>query len=281
MNVSHGIKRAVWALLCIVAFPAPSLRAASSSEITAVSSRVFNGYRRTTLADGSFRPETYGLAIGGFLSRSPAALEGPAPASTRDGTIDYISFASIARAIEDPLAVQKYVPTGEPKTADLLIVVFWGRTIGTNAFAGSGMSQTTWGVSRDKIDAQNARLLGFDAERVFDQGFDDPANMMSNIRKQVYSGTIDAIEDDRYFIILQAFDFQSAWKQRKINLLWETRFSLSQRHHDFGKDLPRMAQVASQFFGQDSHGLINKEIPSGQVDVGQVKSLGEAEEPKK
>jgi hypothetical protein len=109
---------------------------------------------------------------------------------------------------------------------------------------------------------------------VFDEGFDDPSNMMSNIRRQVHSGTIDAIEADRYFVILQAFDFPLLWKQKKIKLLWETRFSLDQRSHDFGRDLPRMAQIASQYFGQDSRGLVSKPVPQGNVDIGDVKSLG-------
>jgi hypothetical protein len=39
-----------------------------------------------------------------------------------------------------------------------------------------------------------------------------------------------------------------------------------------------MAQYASQYFGQDSNGLIHKEIPLGRVDIGQVKSLGDVEE---
>lgn len=264
--------------LAAIAASPPGARAfdavTPSSEITAVASRVHNGYKRALLADGSVRPETYGFAIGGFFRRSPKGLDGFSAPPTGDETIDNISFAAIEQSIEGPLAAQKYVPTGEPRTADLLIVVFWGRTIGTNAFSGSGVSQTIFGADRDKINGQNARLLGFDTERVFSDGYDDPSNMMSNIRKQVYSGVIDAIEDDRYFVILQAFDFQLAWKQKKIVLLWETRFSLSQRRHDFGRDLPRMAQVASQYFGQDSQGLINKVLPEGRVDIGDVKSLG-------
>jgi hypothetical protein len=75
-------------------------------------------------------------------------------------------------------------------------------------------------------------------------------------------------------VILRAFDFQSAWKGKKLKLLWETRFSLSQRRHDFGKDLPRMAQAASQYFGQASNGLVQTPIPLGRVDIGNVRSLG-------
>jgi hypothetical protein len=242
--------------------------------MTAVSSKVFNGYARTKLADGSYRTERYGFAIGGLLSGSDAGGGSSSTLPTSDPTMDKATFAYIEHVIEGPLAAQKYLPTEEPKSADLLILVFWGRTIGTNAFTGSELSQTLDGGEKDKIDMQNAKLLGFDSERVFDQGYDDPSNMMANIRRQVHSATIDSIEADRYFVILQAFDFQPMWKQKKIKILWETRFSLDQRSHDFGKDLPRMAQIASQFFGQDSRGLITKPVPEGKVDIGDVKSLG-------
>jgi hypothetical protein len=256
----------------------PASRAADlstpSGEMTAVSSKVFNGYTRTKLPDGSYRTERYGFAIGGLLSGSESGGGSSSMLPTSDRTVDKATFASIERVIEGPLAAQRYLPTEEPKNANLLILVFWGRTIGTNAFSGSDLSQTFDGGERDKIDEQNAKLLGFDSERVFDQGFDDSSNMMANIRRQVHSGTIDAIEADRYFVVLQAFDFQPMWKQKKIKLLWETRFSLDQRSHDFGKDLPRMAQVASQYFGQDSRGLVTKPVPEGNVDIGDVKSLG-------
>jgi hypothetical protein len=77
-----------------------------------------------------------------------------------------------------------------------------------------------------------------------------------------------------------AYDFQLMQKMKKHRLLWETRFSVRERHHAFNEDLPLMAKYASQFFGQDSRGLVHRELPFGRVDVGPVKSLGEADEPK-
>lgn len=61
---------------------------------------------------------------------------------------------------------------------------------------------------------------------------------------------------------------------KKIKLLWETRFSLSERLHDFEKEVPSMARYASTFFGQDSHGLLRSPVPEGHVEIGDVKSLG-------
>ena len=261
------------ALLCASVIVMPA-RGAGSQDITAVSSRVYNGYVRKLLPDGSASPETYGFAIGGELNKSEAGTEGLGGLPTADRSIDTIAFAEISGVIRGPLAAQKYLPTGDPKTANLLIVVYWGRTIGTNAFAGSSAAMTNGG-DRDKIDLENARLLGFDSEKVFDLGYDDHANMMANIRREVYAGVMDAIEDDRYFVILRAYDFPLLWKQRQAKLLWETRFSLSQRHHDFRKDLPAMTQVAADYFGKDSLGLVQKPIPEGHVDIGETKSLGE------
>ena len=85
----------------------------------------------------------------------------------------------------------------------------------------------------------------------------------------------------RYFVVLEAYDFQLLWKQKKHKLLWEIRFSVDQHHNEFDKALPAMARYVSKYFGQDSHGLLRESVPTGRVDIGDVKTLGEVEEPKK
>jgi len=247
----------------------------AGNEITAVSSKVFNGYERSRQSDGSFKPETYGFAVGGPVDDRTVGLETAPPNATSDASIDGIRFTHIELAIEGPLKEEGYLPTTEPKEADLLIVVFWGRTVGTTAFAQSGIGDSVVGGDVDAVDAHNAKLLGFDSSHAFDRGFDDPTNMMANIRREVYSGIRAATGEDRYFVILQAYDFQHAWKNHRAKKLWETRYSMSQRGHDFGKDLPRMTLVAAHYFGQESNGIQMRPIPAGQVNVGDVKSLGE------
>lgn len=260
-----------WAAVAVTPSGAGPFSVVSDSEqITAVSSKVHNGYVRARLADGSFRPETYALGNGGFVGGNLGALESQSPSFTRDDTIDDISFAAVAGIIESPLAGQKYLPARDPKQTELLIMVFWGLTVGS--------IHTKNGPDRDRIDARNAVLLGFDSERMFEQGFDDPSNLMAHIVREVHTDVMSAIEVDRYFVVLRAFDFQSAWRQRKIKLLWETRFSLSERRHDFGKELPTMTQFAARYFGQDSHGLVNKPIPEGRVEIGEPRSLGDSPE---
>jgi hypothetical protein len=71
-----------------------------------------------------------------------------------------------------------------------------------------------------------------------------------------------------------AYDYQALWTQRKHSLLWVTRFSVRARGADFEKLLPSMVTYASQYFGQDSHGLLRRPLPEGRVDIGEAKSLG-------
>jgi hypothetical protein len=195
----HPIPGQGLAALCLLAALTVSPPSASafdatsaSEELTAVSSKVYGGYSRTRLADGSFRPERYGFAIGGFLNRNAPGMEMSAILFTRDDTIDGMAFGPIARMIVGPLADQKYLPTADPRMADLVIVVFWGRTIGTSAHPGFMDPSTLYGPDQDRMDLQNARLLGFDAEGVFGQGFG--GSIASALKKQLHSGVMDAIK---------------------------------------------------------------------------------------
>jgi hypothetical protein len=128
---------------------------------------------------------------------------------------------------------------------------------------------------RAQTDFFTASMLGYDAAGVVGT---DYGNYIRGTPLAVERNDIvDEVEDNRYFVVLMAYDFQLMWKQKKHKLLWETRFSIRQRHNNFDKDLAGMAKAASQFFGQDSHGLMRRQVPLGQVDIGPVESLGTVE----
>jgi hypothetical protein len=251
-----------------------------SEQLTAASSKVFNGYTRDRNPDGTFRTETYSFGNGGMVSAAAPGADAMAisamgaprgTSSVSDPTIDNLGFEAIASTIARPLAERNYIPARNGKGADILIMLYWGRS--------GGSYLETDGSYKDYIDAWNAQLMGFDTLRYIKERTDVSTvflgrSLRSQMLDQIHSPEIAALEMDRYFVIMQAFDFQTAWKQKKIKLRWETRFSLSERQHDFSKELPTMAHTASIYFGQDTGGLIRARIPEGQVDVGQVKSLG-------
>jgi hypothetical protein len=99
----------------LVTLLAPSVAIAEDYE--SVASKVSSDYVRKRAADGSFFPESYEFAKGGYWS-------GP----IFDPTIDKLDFMDIARTIAVPLAGQNYLPTADPKTTKLLLVVYWGTT---------------------------------------------------------------------------------------------------------------------------------------------------------
>ena len=84
---------------------------------------------------------------------------------------------------------------------------------------------------------------------------------------------LDELEEDRYFVVLMAYDFQLMWKEKKPKLLWETRFSIRRRRHEFDRDLLRMAAEAAQYFGRESHSLIRERLPETNVILGQPKVI--------
>ena len=267
----------------------PAASAAEGTVLTAVYSRVSDDYVRPKFADGTFQPETYAFGRGGHWS-----------GGMRDASIDNMGFTAIARIIAGPLAAQNYLPAKDPKTTRLLIMVYWGTTTGTGDashsvayqnLAGSQtpklnpkVTETGQEISdialdmalmenrlRDRADLQNARLLGYDSEGLIGTEYGRGLELTALRGRQ--RDLIDEIEDNRYFVVLMAYDFQMMWKEKKHKLLWETRFSIRQRHHDFDQQLEPMAEFASQYFGLDSHGLIHHPVPEGHVTVGEPKVL--------
>jgi len=93
-------------------------RAADEVEgVTAVASKVSRDYVRARLPDGSFQPESYAFGEGGKWA-----------GEISDITIDRLKFLDVAHAIAYPLGTQNYLPSRDPNTTKLLIMVYWGTT---------------------------------------------------------------------------------------------------------------------------------------------------------
>jgi len=268
-------------------FGLPPARADDGVEgVTAVSSRVTKDYVRAKLADGSFQPEAYAFGQGGHWG-----------GELSDPTVDRLHFVDVARPIAAALAGQNYVPATDPRTTRLLIMVYWGTTAvpGTDykvaktsyqltmdqyvrllkedpAAADGMLAAALAQISmadrlRDRIDYKNAGMLGYGIEGFI--GTDYGNNIAHTALGLHRNDLVAEIEENRYFVVLMAYDFQLLWKDKKHRLVWETRFSMSERHNQFDRALPVMAQYASRYFGQDSKGLLRTQVPEGQVKVGE------------
>ena len=254
---------------------------AKPPEDVVVNARVFNGYTRTKLANGTYKPEYYGFGEGGRWNGTKV-----------DSSLDDLPFVKIARTLVGPLRTQGYLPATDPKGTDLLILVYWGVTTGAengdydhglialsaamNAVSSSGglssasdngalnsalMFQRMENRAREQNNLRNADILGYTdaylrAEELRQIGFaagDQP---------------IWELEANRYFVVLKAFDFPYALKEKKLRLLWEARFSIYERGNNFDEQLLAMTRTAAKYFGEDTHGLVRHDVPQGKVEVG-------------
>ncbi len=217
------------------------------AEAPQVASRVFNGYARARLSDGTVKPETYAFGNGGQFDFAMVKGDG----------LETMTFEKITRDLAPALARQGYVPATDPATADLLIVVMWGATLET----------ADKPANYQQIEKKNVQILGF-------QNDVDKARALSFTT--VARDFLDELEAGRYFVVLKAYDFKIAWKEKRREIRWETRFSIRRQAADFGEQLLLMASYASDTFGTETHGLIRpKDVPAGKVRLDDTK-YGEA-----
>jgi hypothetical protein len=238
--IMHSLSRLLLMLLPgLLLFPS-GMRA----ETVVISSKVFNGYARERQPDGTYKPESYAFGEGGRWTRP-----------INDPGMEKLKFIDIARVVAGPLAKLNYQPAVKPEDTKLLILVFWGSTQGS-----TGVPQEF----KAAIDSQNARILGY-SEKLAEALSSSRVSFAQDIRAEV--------GENRYYVVLEAFDFTVALKEKKLRPLWITRMSVSDRGA-FVPVLEQMVHDATNYFGHDSDGLQRDgDEPKGTVDLAPLKIL--------
>ena len=121
MAMNFPLRPVALLLVSALVFAAQLAANAKDDVVTAVFSTVYNGYARTRLADGKFKPETYAFGDGGLHA-----------GHANDKSIDTMSFTQVARIVATPLAQRNYLPATDANQVDLLVMLYWGRTAGTD-----------------------------------------------------------------------------------------------------------------------------------------------------
>jgi hypothetical protein len=121
---------------------------------------------------------------------------------------------------------------------------------------------------REDTDVRTVALLGYDSWWMATESAAGGGERA--FRKK---DMLDEVEEDRYFVVLMAYDFQAMVKKKK-KLLWEAHISIREHSNQFDKRLPDMMEQAAAFLGQNSNGLQHTDLPQGTVIVGPLQSLG-------
>jgi hypothetical protein len=249
IGLSAACQLEVWFLAGLAVFvgTAATLTAKSESDALVVS-HVYNGYARTKLAGGGFKPETYTFAEGGLFTDMNAAND----------TVSTVGFENVARTVADALKIQSYLSGKDPEKIDQMIMLWYGTTMNLK-----GAVKVPWYYD---VRAQNTRILGFEKEQ---------SRSDSLAFTTFASDFYDEFYSDRFFVVLKAYDFQVARKEKRLKLLWESRFSIRRQGADFVAELPAMSQFAARTFGRETNGILQPDSLKGNVELGELKVLGE------
>jgi hypothetical protein len=277
-------------LLGMLAAALPAL--ADKNDAIVISSTAIPQYVRAVDANGKPRPETYAFTEGVHLQ-----------GDTRDRSEERMTFEEITRTLASSLAKQSYFPASDAASANLLIRVYWGTTkifddpereqnierlstaranMQTAADAGTPIDLIAMNSAlNDSANAnnstaaaveRNARLLGYKLSLLKEE-----KNTMASAREQSMRAEL---AEERYFVVLMAYDFQFQRREKKSKLLWVTRLSIRGPGNNFTEALPALATAGSAIFGQnlaDMKRIKVRDLPGGTVKLHDLKVLGTAD----
>jgi len=280
-------------LLSVVGFVWGGPLHARRNDAVAISAITAGDYVRVLADDGKLTPETYVFAEGRFFG-----------GATVDGSLERMTFADITRVLAVNLAAQEYYPTKDAAAAHLLIRVFWGTTTvhddplrerNTDAInaAMREFQQLPEGALPDLSGIQNA-LDHRDSE----QGGVEGA-VARNAALLGYRRTLDRLNhrltlspeelllrtelnEERYFVVLVAYDYPLMRREKKPKILWITRLSIRGPGNNFTEALPALALAGAQAYGRslgDLERIKVRDLPAGEVTVGDLKVLGVVDKP--
>jgi hypothetical protein len=290
-------------IIIAAAAVAPALRAEHADPVAVLAS-ADPAYVRSKFPGTGAKPraESYLFAQGRFFG-----------GGIRDGSLEHMQFLDIARILEPALAKHDYFPTGDRKAADLLLVVHWGSTdvgeqdqwlaqraagdvFGAKAPSearnapghgaiGAADSNEGISLSLDEMQSEqnltarsavsNQQLLGFSGAIAKEES--RSAAIASGFSQEDHDLRDDLLEE-RYFVILMAFDYHAIVKGAKPKLLWSIHFNVRSPGHNFATALPMMSNVAADYFGRNMDGLVIDagKVPVGRVDIGEAKTIDDA-----
>lgn len=299
------MKPLVSVVLAGLVIVAPLARASNDSLVTAVFSKVSNGYHRQKQADGSFKREYYAIGRGTYV-----------PGVSSDRSIDAVRFPQVAKLVAQFLAVQNYYFAEKPHDPEMVLEITWGRTTPfndsvsrtqTDAFfsaansykaartAATNSPRTNDGIqstasaladaARDEFEGELFQMqVSQDAKRKAVEhnarvlGYVEEINYRDNPSRFAGAGTafddlVSDVESERYYVIISAYDYRAA-ADGKTKPLWVTRVSVQKQGNKFNETLAAMLAQASRYFGQDSGRLVRQYQPEGKIKLGELKILG-------
>jgi hypothetical protein len=264
----------------------------AATKFIAISATTVPGYARPVDAEGKPRPERYVFTQGKYFA-----------GDNGDASLVGTKFEAILKTLAPYLTRQNYFPTKDVASADIVIVVHWGTTSTyVNPQQQLTLDHLNEAGDRNRDDAGNGGKI--DQEAMY-QALSDQANALTSTATSISRNsallgyqpellqeqrnilandqTIQAeLNEERYFVILMAYDLQRMKKDHKSHVLWATRISVRSPGNNFTEAMPALVEAGAEVYGRQMDGLVRvkERTGEGRVTLGEMKVLGVVEKPK-
>lgn len=284
-----------------------------AEKLVVVRSTAASKYLEKRMKDDKRQPQSYVFTAGRYFA-----------GSTHDSSLDKTSFQTIAERLALDLRKQDFYPAASLAKADLLLVVHWGVTYGHNRDTAamamsvdnlaslkieSEIAQREWDEAKAagrflESDAAQGRLNQFQNEtrsNLEDIAGNEPARDEDNatllgLRSELedpntspfgddrLQALSDMTKEERYFVIVMAYDVPTLISRKKLKRVWTLRASIGSAGVNFHQALDRMGNIASRYFATKQDGVIfdhtGDRERKGRVDLGELIIIGPVESPK-
>lgn len=223
------------------------------------------------------------------------------PGDKRDNSLRKLDFMEVAKTTAKYLARQNFYPEQDKSKGDLLIMITWGTTQldpdytelmgitdlggGMNTVpdvTGDGTTTGTEGMEAAPpvADMETIAFLsgsggGFHANRNvkmlgYEKGLS--SKKLSQVKKERLQ---QELEEERYFIVLNAFDLPYLRETGQYKQLWSSRVSTRNLGTNFIAALDFMNASAAPTFGRNLDQLqMNRVDTQADVEIGNIEVLG-------
>jgi len=247
MNLSSGVRLA-FALSFLVPVTGQAER---KTEVDVVVDLTPEG--RKVKGPTPSNPIYYLPVMGGYQALGAAVAGEPPPPPPNE----------VAHLVAVELAKQGYWTTQTHRQKDrtvyspppsLVLAIHWGYLNPVKDTPGVPDAGTTPIYNEDQMLA----LVGGNTLNNLDLGFER-------------EGVIRGAEQNRYFVVVTAFDFLAYQKTRKRVQLWQAKMSVASNGVTLGEALPALVKAGGPLFGRETKRpqmLILPVTPEGRVDIG-------------
>ena len=265
-----------------------------------IDSEASTTYNEVKENDGGAKYETYVFIKGNFYDGDFA-----------DKSLRTASFEEVAATLAENMKQRNYYPSSSPIEGDLLIVVHYGTTsvepdleelfmldstdpyaqgeTGLGGFYSEG-SEEEPGFSEvysdDFVDLADLSDFGSNNTAQHQQtmrnnrlGISKALNRKNITSTEEFDLRVE-MQDERYFIILMAYDYEKLRSENERELLWTTRFSVPSIGTNFEDAYPALARAASAYYGTslEKYAKTSTHFGTGTVDIGTLETVGVEED---